>query len=297
MQAQLNSAQQRVEDALLQVLKQLNIADESLAKAMNYGLLNGGKRLRPFLAYATAEAMGGSWAQADAAATAVEMIHSYSLVHDDLPAMDDDDLRRGKPTCHIAFDEPTAILAGDGLLTAAFEVLTQPALFDAELSSVQRLQLIRVLASASGGAGMVAGQCIDLGNVGKQLTLAELENMHRHKTGALICAAVEMGAYSVVENLPEEIAGALTTYAEAIGLAFQVQDDILDIESDTATLGKTQGADQALNKPTYPALLGLPGAKEKARELVAEAQAALKILPGDSSTLAALALYIIERDH
>lgn len=297
MREQLESAQQRVEASLLQALGQLNIADEQLAKAMNYGLLNGGKRLRPFLAYATAEAMGGEWAQADAAATAVEMIHSYSLVHDDLPAMDDDDLRRGKPTCHVAFDEPTAILAGDGLLTAAFEVLTATTMFAANVSATQRLQLIRVLASASGGAGMVAGQCIDLGNVGKQLTLAELENMHRHKTGALICAAVEMGAYSVVENLPADIEQALRTYAEAIGLAFQVQDDILDIESDTQTLGKTQGADQALNKPTYPALLGLEGAKAKARELVAEAQAALTVLPGDSSTLSALAVYIIERDH
>jgi len=292
MREQLAQVQQRIEQLLLARLKTLDIADQRLADAMQYGLLNGGKRLRPFLAYAAAEALGGNWDQADAAACALEMVHSYSLVHDDLPAMDDDDLRRGKPTCHIAFDEATAILAGDGLLTAAFEVLAT-----AELPAEQNLILVSKLAKASGGAGMVAGQAIDLNHVGKQMTLAELENMHRHKTGALIRVAVEMGAYSVQAKLDDRVAAALVTYAEAIGLAFQVQDDILDIESDTATLGKTQGADQALNKPTYPALLGLDGAKQKAQELVAEAKAALKVLPGDTGTLAALAQYIIERDH
>ena len=292
MQQQLASAQQRIEEQLLSALASLKLADQRLADAMQYGLLNGGKRLRPFLAYATAEALGGEWQQADAAACALEMVHSYSLVHDDLPAMDDDDLRRGKPTCHVAFDEATAILAGDGLLTAAFEVLA-----GAPTSDPQRLTLIRLLAQSAGGAGMVAGQAIDLNHVGKSMTLAELENMHRHKTGALILAAVEMGAYSVSATLDDKIAAALRTYAEAIGLAFQVQDDILDIESDTETLGKAQGADVALNKPTYPALLGLDGAKQKARELVEQAQQALEALPGDSSTLAALAQYIIERDH
>ena len=292
MQQQLATAQQRIEEQLLSALASLKLADQRLADAMQYGLLNGGKRLRPFLAYATAEALGGEWQQADAAACALEMVHSYSLVHDDLPAMDDDDLRRGKPTCHVAFDEATAILAGDGLLTAAFEVLA-----GAPTSDPQRLTLIRLLAQSAGGAGMVAGQAIDLNHVGKSMTLAELENMHRHKTGALILAAVEMGAYSVSATLDDKIAAALRTYAEAIGLAFQVQDDILDIESDTETLGKAQGADVALNKPTYPALLGLDGAKQKARELVEQAQQALEALPGDSSTLAALAQYIIERDH
>ena len=250
------------------------------------------KRLRPFLAYATAQALNGTWQQADSAACALEMVHSYSLVHDDLPAMDDDDLRRGKPTCHIAFDEATAILAGDGLLTAAFEVLA-----DSPLSDGQRLQLIRLLSKAAGGAGMVAGQAIDLNHVGQSMTLAQLENMHRHKTGALIRVAVEMGAYSVQETVEADVLTAIRQYAESIGLAFQVQDDILDIESDTATLGKTQGADLALNKPTYPALLGLDGAKQKAQELVAEAQQALQVLPGDTSVLAALADYIIQRDH
>ena len=292
MRDQLAQAQQRVEAQLLKALAGLNLADDRLADAMKYGLLNGGKRLRPFLAYATAQALNGTWQQADAAACALEMVHSYSLVHDDLPAMDDDDLRRGKPTCHIAFDEATAILAGDGLLTAAFEVLA-----DSPLPDGQRLQLIRLLSKAAGGAGMVAGQAIDLNHVGQSMTLAQLENMHRHKTGALIRVAVEMGAYSVQEAIEADVLAALRQYAEAIGLAFQVQDDILDIESDTATLGKTQGADLALNKPTYPALLGLDGAKQKAQELVAEAQQALQVLPGDTSVLAALADYIIQRDH
>lgn len=292
MHEQLAQAQQRVETQLLSALDNLQLADARLAAAMKHGLLNGGKRLRPFLAYATAQALNGQWQQADAAACALEMVHSYSLVHDDLPAMDDDDLRRGKPTCHIAFDEATAILAGDGLLTAAFEVLA-----DSPLSDGQRLQLIRLLAKAAGGAGMVAGQAIDLNHVGQSMTLAQLENMHRHKTGALIRVSVEMGAYSVLETVETEVLAALKQYAEAIGLAFQVQDDILDIESDTATLGKTQGADVALNKPTYPALLGLEGAKQKAQQLVAEAQQALQALPGDTSVLAALADYIIERDH
>ncbi|WP_419812621.1 (2E,6E)-farnesyl diphosphate synthase [Bacterioplanoides sp.] len=292
MHEQLAQAQQRVETQLLSALDNLQLADARLAAAMKHGLLNGGKRLRPFLAYATAQALNGEWQQADAAACALEMVHSYSLVHDDLPAMDDDDLRRGKPTCHIAFDEATAILAGDGLLTAAFEVLA-----DSLLSDGQRLQLIRLLAKAAGGAGMVAGQAIDLNHVGQSMTLEQLENMHRHKTGALIRVAVEMGAYSVLETVETEVLAALKQYAEAIGLAFQVQDDILDIESDTATLGKTQGADVALNKPTYPALLGLEGAKQKAQQLVTEAKQALQALPGDTSVLAALADYIIERDH
>ena len=288
----LLQAQTRVEQQLLALLGELGVADARLAQAMQYGLLNGGKRLRPFLAYATASALGGSWSQADASACALEMVHSYSLVHDDLPAMDDDDLRRGKPTCHIAFDEATAILAGDGLLTAAFEVLA-----NSPVSDGQRLQLIGILSRSAGAAGMVAGQAIDLSHVGQAMTLEQLENMHRHKTGALILAAVEMGAYSVEAAPGAAVLQGLRHYAEAIGLAFQVQDDILDIESDTATLGKTQGADVALNKPTYPALLGLDGAKAKARELVAEAQQALQVLPGDQSVLRGLAQYIIERDH
>ncbi|AHK16783.1 MAG: farnesyl diphosphate synthase [Thalassolituus sp.] len=289
----LDQIQGRLATCFEQQLTTLNSSDPRLADAMRYGVMNGGKRVRPFLVYATVEALGGSPEQADVAAVAIEMIHSYSLVHDDLPAMDNDDLRRGKPTCHIAFDEATAILAGDALLTGAFELLANAPL----QSDTQRLQLIRILSSAAGTAGMVAGQSIDLGHVGKDMTLAALERMHRHKTGALIRAAVLMGAACVSTNLPTEQRDALISYAEAIGLAFQVQDDILDIESDTATLGKPQGADIALNKPTYPALLGLEGARAKAAELVAEAHKALTCLPGDTNTLATLANYIVERKH
>lgn len=292
MQERLQQARQQVEVRLRTALSQLNITDDRLSRAMQYGLLNGGKRLRPFLAYATSEALGGSWTDADAAAVSLEMVHSYSLIHDDLPAMDDDDLRRGQPTCHKAFDEATAILAGDGLLTAAFELLSQ-----APLGAVQRLKLISLLAKASGSAGMVAGQSMDLGHVGRRISVAELESMHRHKTGALICAAVEMGAFSVHAQLDEHLHQALVTYARAIGLAFQIQDDILDIEGDTRTLGKMPGADSALDKPTYPELLGLDNAKHKACELVQEAQEALNVLPGHYQLLSDIASYVVERDH
>jgi geranylgeranyl pyrophosphate synthase len=293
MKQHLAAAQARINQQLEHHLLQLACTDERLAAAMQYGLMNGGKRLRPFLAYATAHALGGAESQVDAAAVALEMIHSYSLVHDDLPAMDDDNLRRGKPTTHIAFDEATAILAGDGLLTAAFEVLVcapgwQPA---------QTLELVRLLAQASGAAGMVAGQCIDLNHVGKAMTLEQLERMHRHKTGALIRCAVLMGATAVSWPLATDIRDALLSYAEAIGLAFQVQDDILDIEGATEILGKTQGADLALNKPTYPALLGMEGARQKAADLCAEAHAALENVPGDTRLLGWLADYIVVRDH
>lgn len=293
MREALQAVQLRTEQQLRAELGRLGLADERLADAMIYGVLNGGKRLRPFLVYATAEALGGSREQADAAAVALEMVHSYSLVHDDLPAMDDDDLRRGKPTCHIAFDEATAILAGDGLLTGAFEVLANAP----HQNDAQRLQLIRLLANGAGGAGMVAGQSIDLGHVGKQMTLEQLENMHRHKTGALIRVAVQMGAAAVSTDLTPATGQALVRYAEAVGLAFQVWDDILDIEGDTAVLGKQQGADLALNKPTYPALLGLDGARHKATELIAQAHEALRDVNGDTTLLAALADYVISRDH
>lgn len=291
--SRLQMVQQRIAGQLQQHLQALQPADPRLAEAMQYGVLNGGKRLRPFLIYATCEALGGSTEAADAAAVAMEMVHSYSLVHDDLPAMDDDDLRRGKPTCHIAFDEATAILAGDGLLTAAFAVLAEaPAQTDA-----QRLQLIRLLAQAAGAAGMVAGQNIDLGHVGKPMTLSQLETMHRYKTGALIRASVLMGATCAPLAPAAATLQALTDYADAVGLAFQVWDDILDVEGDTAVLGKQQGSDLAHNKPTYPALLGLDGAHQKATELIERAQQSLLQVPGDTSLLAELAGYVINRDH
>ena len=293
LKQQLTSIQQRTEQQLEQKLAALNIADEQLAKAMHYGLLSGGKRLRPFLVYATAQAFGAELEQADAAAVAIEMIHSYSLVHDDLPAMDNDAWRRGKPTCHIVFGDANAILAGDGLLTAAFEVLANAQ----ELSTEQRLKLIQILAPASGGAGMVAGQRTDLNHVNKTMTLAQLESMHRNKTGALIRAAVLMGAVCANTSMSSAQQQALFVYADAIGLAYQIWDDVLDVEGDSATLGKSQGKDQANNKPTYPALLGLDGARNKAFELIDNAQKGLKELTADTDALIKLADYIVNRDH
>lgn len=293
MQQQVRQVQQRMQERLESALAALNIADERLAAAMSHGLLNGGKRVRPLLAYAAAEAMGGPWEAADPVAVAMEMVHSYSLVHDDLPAMDDDDLRRGQPTCHIAFDEATAILAGDALQAAAFEHLAS----SGQYTPQQSLTLVVFLAQGAGASGMVAGQSIDLNHVGKQMSLDELENMHRHKTGALIRVSVLMGATAASYPVPPGVQDALTRYADAIGLAFQVQDDILDIEADTETLGKSQGADEALNKPTYPALLGLESARQKAADLCQEAHRALENVPGDTALLASLADYIVARQY
>jgi farnesyl diphosphate synthase/geranylgeranyl diphosphate synthase type II len=290
LQQTLIEVQQRCRQQLEQALAQLGIKDQRLADAMHYGLLNGGKRLRPLLVYGAAEAVGCEWTDVDAAAVAIEMIHSYSLVHDDLPAMDNDDLRRGKPTCHIAFDEAAAILAGDALQTAAFEHLLQ-----SDVAESLKLRWLQLLTRAAGGAGMVAGQAIDLGHVGKPMTLDELQRMHQFKTGALITAALEMGA--AAGDLTEVQAQALRSCGDAIGLAFQVQDDILDIEGDTATLGKQQGADVARDKPTYPALLGIDGARQKARELTDYAIVQMQSLPGSCQTLEQLAHYVINRDH
>ncbi|MNQ19068.1 geranylgeranyl diphosphate synthase, type II [Pseudomonas linyingensis] len=265
-----------------------------LYQAMRYSVINGGKRVRPLLAYAACEALGGAAEQANGAACAVELIHAYSLVHDDLPAMDDDDLRRGQPTTHIAFDEACAILAGDALQALAFEVLC-----DARLSPLDadtRLSMLASLAHAAGPAGMAGGQAIDLGSVGRQLDQAALETMHRHKTGALIEASVRLGALASGHSDAASLQ-ALQDYARAIGLAFQVQDDILDVESDTATLGKTQGKDQAHDKPTYPALLGLDAAKAYAGELRDQALAALAPFDQRADALRELARYIVARSH
>ena len=274
-----------------------NTADSTqLRAAMRYSLFNGGKRVRPTLAYASALAINANALDTHKAllnrvACALESLHSYSLVHDDLPAMDDDDLRRGKPTCHIAYDEATAILAGDALQTFAFELLC-----DAEnISATTQLALIKQLAHASGAKGMVLGQAIDLAAVDQHLNLAQLENMHRHKTGALIRASVSMGATAL--NASETQLAALDTYAAAIGLAFQVQDDILDVTADTQTLGKQQGADIARNKPTYVALLGLDAARAKAQELHQQALAALASFDSNANYLRALSEYIIARSH
>jgi geranylgeranyl pyrophosphate synthase len=264
-----------------------------LREAMRYSLFNGGKRVRPTLAYAAAQAINPDAPAAllDRVACALESLHSYSLVHDDLPAMDDDDLRRGKPTCHIAFDEASAILAGDALQTFAFELLS-----DAEqVDPLIQISLVRQLAQASGVRGMVLGQAIDLAAVDKHIDLGHLENMHRHKTGALIRASVSMGATAAGASQAQ--LQALDSYAAAIGLAFQVQDDILDVTADTETLGKQQGADIARNKPTYVALLGLEGARAKARELHQQALAALVNFGASADQLRALSAYIIERGN
>lgn len=265
---------------------------ERLYAAMRYSAINGGKRIRPLLVYAACEALGGRIEQADGAACAVELIHAYSLVHDDLPAMDDDDLRRGLPTTHIAFDQATAILAGDGLQALAFEVLADEQRNPQDADT--RLRMIRALARAAGPAGMVGGQAIDLGSVGHKLDQTALELMHRHKTGALIEASVSLGALASGQADSAALT-ALASYAQAIGLAFQVQDDILDVESDTATLGKRQGADIARDKPTYPALLGLAAAKAYALELRDQALNALQGFDQRAEPLRALARFIVDR--
>lgn len=262
-----------------------------LLQAMKYSLLNGGKRIRPLLVYASAQACQANLNHADYAAMAIEMVHAYSLVHDDLPAMDDDDLRRGQPTCHIAFDEACAILAGDALQTEAFSLLSGP--IDG-LMPGQQLSMVNTLAVASGLYGMAGGQSLDLEAVNQSVDLAYLENMHNHKTGALIKASVLLGAQCQA-SLDSHTKEALSQYADAIGLAFQVQDDILDVTSDTQTLGKTQGADAALNKPTYVSLLGLEGAQQKAAQLHQTAMSALDSLGENAQALRQIADYIIKR--
>lgn len=290
----LSVCQNRVEAALAERLPPANILPQKLHEAMRYSTLDGGKRMRPMLSYCTGQVLGIAPEGLDGVACAVECIHVYSLIHDDLPAMDDDDLRRGRPTCHKAFDEATAILTGDALQALAFEILANDVTIQATPEA--RLKMITTLAKASGSQGMVGGQAIDLGSVGTMLTLPELENMHIHKTGALIRASVMMATLAK-PDLDADVAARLDRYAKCIGLSFQVKDDILDEESDTATLGKTQGKDKDNNKPTYPALLGMAGAKQKARELHESALESLSVFSSEANLLRDLSLYIIERDH
>ncbi len=266
---------------------------QRLMAAMDYSLFNGGKRVRPLLVYAAAEAVGASLEQADYPAAAVEMVHAYSLVHDDLPAMDDDDLRRGQATCHIAFDEASAILAGDALQTQAFSILSEA---NSHLSVHQQLAMVQILAQGSGLFGMAGGQSLDLEAVDQKVDLAYLENMHKHKTGALITASVLLGAHCQ-DTVDQTSLVALREYSEIIGLAFQVQDDILDVTSDTQTLGKTQGADVANNKPTYVSLLGLQGAQQKAQQLHEQALSILVPLGSSANRLKDIADYIVARRH
>lgn len=252
---------EQIERALEQHLPRNNIEPLRLHEAMRYSTLNGGKRMRALLVYATGHLLQLPAKQLDSIACAIELIHAYSLIHDDLPAMDDDDLRRGKPSCHKAFDDATAILAGDALLTLAFKVLA-----DADFTAEQRINCIQLLSQAAGSRGMVGGQAIDLTNEGHCATLAEVENMHLHKTGALICSCVTLTAGLALERTDTRYQ-QLKYYAECIGLAFQVQDDILDETSSTETLGKTQGKDQIANKSTYPSLIGLKASKELTQDL------------------------------
>jgi len=290
----LSFCQNRVERALEARLPSANILPKKLHQAMRYSVLDGGKRMRPMLTYCTGKTLGIAPEVLDGPACAVEFIHVYSLIHDDLPAMDDDDLRRGKATCHVAFDEATAILTGDALQALAFEILAHDPSITA--SAEGRLKMITTLARASGSQGMVGGQAIDLESVGARLTLPELENMHIHKTGALIRASVNMATLAKADVDPVA-ATKLDHYAKCIGLSFQVKDDILDEESDTATLGKTQGKDKDNDKPTYPALLGLAGAKQKAKELHEQALDSLSMFDKEADLLRELSLYIIQRDH
>jgi geranylgeranyl diphosphate synthase type II len=294
LDAFMNLCRERVQRVLKTQLETLPGPATRLRDAMLHASLLGGKRVRPVLAYASAQAVGGTLEAADMAACATELVHCYSLVHDDLPAMDDDDLRRGKPTVHIAFDEATAILAGDALQALAFRLLSDPTLHPA--APVTSLRMINLLAAAAGFEGMVSGQSIDFEATGRSVSLQDLQTMHSLKTGALISASVLLGALTT-EKATDMQLSALGRYAECIGLAFQVQDDILDVVSDTATLGKTQGADQAMNKPTYVSLLGLDAARSKAQDLCDSALAALTGFDGRADALRQIARYIVERRH
>lgn len=265
---------------------------ERLQQAMRYSVLGAGKRIRPALCLAAATAVGQPSDNGIVPACALELIHAYSLIHDDLPAMDDDELRRGRPTTHIAFDEATAILAGDALQTMAFGWLAEAP----GLSDRIRLGMIQELASASGHQGMVGGQAIDLESVGQSLTIDQLESMHRRKTGALIVASVRMGAL-IAADLKEHQLAALTDYSQTLGLAFQVQDDLLDVEGDTRVIGKPQGSDLARAKPTYPSLLGVGGARTYLAQLLESALASLEGFGNEGDLLRDMAGYVVARTH
>lgn len=282
---------QHIDQHLQNVLAALPNEAAPLHGAMHHALLLGGKRIRPFLVYATGQMLGLSMTALDPLATAVECIHAYSLVHDDLPAMDDDELRRGQPTVHVAFDEATAVLAGDALQTLAF---AQLAMVETDRADCLR-QLLALLSEAAGLPGMVGGQALDMAATGHQADLPALERIHRLKTGALIRASVLLPA--ILADVDATQQQALSTFATALGLAFQVQDDILDVVSDTDTLGKTQGKDARDSKATYPALLGLDGAKDKAEQLVEQALLCLATLPYNSDILAELARFVVTREQ
>ena len=292
MSVRVEEYQARIEQVLDRCLTLPDSGTARLCEAMRYSVLGGGKRLRPILVYTTGQCLGAPLEYLDIPAAAVELVHVYSLVHDDLPAMDDDDLRRGRATCHRAFDEATAILVGDALQALAFDVLSHDA--SGPIPPAARLKMIRILAYASGTSGMAGGQAIDLASVGSTLTAVEVENMHRRKTGALIQCSVLLGATAAGLSVGSELE-ALTRFGADIGLAFQIQDDILDVEGETAVLGKSAGADSARNKPTYPSTVGLPAARARALELCDSAIAALSPLGKRAEGLAELARFVVNR--
>lgn len=284
--------QARVEQVLEQALPQQALPAR-LHDAIRYSVLGGGKRVRALLCYASADLVGANIAVADNAAAAVELIHAFSLVHDDMPCMDDDDLRRGKPSCHKQYDDATALLVGDAMQSLAFELLSQP---NVGLNPVQQLQQVQCLAVATGARGMCGGQSIDLASTGQTLTLAALENMHQHKTGALINAAVLMGAYCSPDLTETSTIDALKQYSQHIGLAFQVVDDILDHTADSATLGKTAGKDEAQDKSTYVRLMGLAPAQSFASRLHHQALDVLSPFGERAHGLRLLADFITQRE-
>ncbi len=290
--AWLTATQAQAETAVERYLPTTSTGQDMLHEAMSYVSVGGGKRFRPLLVAAAAR-LGAAEAEAlSQAMAAIEYVHVYSLVHDDMPEMDNDSLRRGKPTCHVQYDQATALLVGDALQTLAFDVLSRPV----NLPAAQQLQRVQVLARASGSEGMAGGQGIDLANVGKDLSLAQLQHMHGLKTGALIRAAVALGGLSC-SDVSDALLADLDVYADKLGLAFQVIDDVLDCEQDTATLGKTAGKDEEANKPTYVKLLGLEGARTQATSLAEEAKAAVATYGDAAAALLGLADYVIKRNH
>jgi geranylgeranyl diphosphate synthase, type II len=293
LEVYLSQQQQRIEMALDRFLPSLDSYPPRLMDAMRYSVFAGGKRLRPILMLAATEAVGGETEAILPAACAIECVHTYSMIHDDLPAMDDDDLRRGKPTNHVVYGEAMAILAGDALLTHAFELLSRAPLVDRFSASVL-LQVHQCLASASGGFGMIGGQVIDIISEGQEVDLATVEYIHRHKTAALIEASVVMGG--LLGGGTDEEVQALRTYGHQIGWAFQIADDILDVEGDAAILGKAVGRDAELAKATYPAIVGVDVSRQRARELMEEGIQALGVLRHDTVWLRQIASYIVSRN-
>ncbi|MBQ0724966.1 MAG: polyprenyl synthetase family protein [Cycloclasticus sp.] len=282
---------QQIERVLAKILPSADIEPRRLHQAMRYSTLDGGKRIRALISYACGHLLDIKKSTIDSIACSIELIHAYSLIHDDLPSMDDDDLRRGKPSCHKAYDEATAILAGDALLTLAFNQLSK-----ADCSAEQRIRCIQLLSQASGSRGMVGGQAIDLANEGQTVTIAEVESMHLHKTGALICACITLVAGLRFDASDSQYKN-LKHYAECLGLAFQIHDDILDETSSTETLGKTQGKDQQSQKSTYPALIGLSASRQLADDLFTNALENLSGFDHQADYLRAIAAYTIKRKH